>query len=110
MRGSDAAAAAAEASAAPGAASSSKSSRQGTPWQHPGFTVVMDHWESYLVARTPKGFIIEEVETFDREDPRTGLSYLQSFSEMCARYGYSIRAFKGLHSDWCELPRGRTSM
>ena len=83
------------------------SSKQGDPKAHPGFEAVTVTFKSYLEARRPKGFLVEESVGMMAADRSTGESYLQDFVNSCAELGYSVRAVRLNHRAWCEMPRDR---
>ena len=77
------------------------------PAQHPAFSIIFEDWFSYLKFRRPRGFIVEEVETFATAVDGQGVSFLARFCKMCAKLGYEVRVLKCDHGIWVEISRVR---
>ena len=84
-----------------------KSPKEGDAKSHPGFQVIDQTFQRYLVGRRPKSFLVEESVGMQAIDPLTGESFLQAFIDACAELGYAVRALLIDHLLWCEQPRDR---
>ena len=79
----------------------------GLPHEHPQYETLAEDLPSYLKAKMPYSFWIEEVTTVTRIDPRTQDSYLNKLVEDVSKLGYFILALQVDHGIWCKNPRQR---
>ena len=79
----------------------------GAPHQHPSFPVLFEKLPQYVDMRRPRSFWLEEVETLNRIDRRSGQTYLEAICNKLADLDYDIRVLSLPHADWVELPRTR---
>lgn len=84
-----------------------KSHNRGKPWEHDSFHVTMVQFPEYLSVRRPRGFWIEQVETFGAVDKSSNRSFLHEFMRNCCSHGYAVRALVLPHDAWIDLPRTR---
>lgn len=67
----------------------------------------MIEWQEYLQRRRPRGWWVEQVDTFMHHDPQLGMSPLKRFVQDVVRLGYAVRVLEVEHSVWVEVPRKR---
>ena len=75
-------------------------SNTGLAHQRTSFQVINDQLPRYLSGRRPHSFIVEEVVTVTKMDPRTGRPYFTGISQSCAKAGYCIRVMQADHGHW----------
>ena len=79
----------------------------GSTQDHPAFQTTQQ-FEMYIEVRRPKGFLIEQDDTFATQiDKSIGQSHLAAFAKKYASKGYAMRALIINHDVWVELPRNR---
>ena len=74
---------------------------------HVLFDVTFVDFISYLNLRKPKGFVCEQVVTFNRLNPKTNNTFLVEFGSAATNLGYLFRAVALDARDWGESERPR---
>jgi site-specific DNA-cytosine methylase len=86
-----------------------QSSRTGDARGHDDFKTVFSTFFEFLDGESkPKGWVVEEVESFRRlTDPVAGLKYLDSFIDLCEERGFFVRPLLLDASIYSDVPRTR---
>jgi site-specific DNA-cytosine methylase len=80
-----------------------------SPRQHPLFGNTFEEFPKYLANIKPRGWIVEQVKGFGREDAEhpERLSFLVQFCELVASIGYSVKVLELDSGIWSESERDR---
>ena len=74
---------------------------------HDLYDETMSQWPEYLEKRKPEQWMVEQIDAFDSVSARTGISYLDTFCQLCSAKGYKVGYIRLDNATWIAMPRLR---